>query len=209
MKSVLARNAPMSAPLRPHLARPPVQSSAWLAAKSSGVWPALVAWASSIHGRKSAGARFGNVRQRLVRSPLGSIASTGSPARSASSIRITPSPVLPDPVIPTITPCVVSESVGTATLPDASVAVRSCVAGSIDPPRNRSAMAFDSSGEGRVPGRDGDDLPDGLGRSLPETFDSSVDCGPVVASSYDPVSCCSRSRFGPGSCCDRRIMRRQ
>ena len=55
-------------------------------------------------------------------------------------MRTTPRPVLPDPVMPTMTPWVVSESVGTVTLPDASVAVRSWVAGSIEPPRNRSAM---------------------------------------------------------------------
>ena len=39
-------------------------------------WPG----ASSTHGRKSAGARPGNVRQRLVRSPFGSISSVGMPA---------------------------------------------------------------------------------------------------------------------------------
>ena len=43
------------------------------AANSSGSSPAFCASPSLIHGRKSAGARSGNVRQRLVRSPLGSI----------------------------------------------------------------------------------------------------------------------------------------
>ncbi len=40
-------------------------------------------------------------------SPLGSMTSVGIPARSASSITTTPSPVLPEPVIPTMTPWVV------------------------------------------------------------------------------------------------------
>ena len=45
-----------------------------------------LAWRSSIHGRKSAGCKAGNVRHRLVRSPLGSITSAGRPAGSTSSI---------------------------------------------------------------------------------------------------------------------------
>ena len=40
-------------------------------------------------------------------SPLGSIIRVATPLSSASSIIPRPSPVLPDPVIPTITPCVV------------------------------------------------------------------------------------------------------
>ena len=74
-------------------------------------WPAALAWASSIHGRKSAGARSGNVRQRLVRSPFGSMSSAGSPARRTSSISTTPRPVLPEPVMPTMTPWVVRSAV--------------------------------------------------------------------------------------------------
>jgi hypothetical protein len=43
-------------------------------------------------------------------SPLGSITNVGMFWRSASSIITTPSPVLPLPVMPTITPCVVRSS---------------------------------------------------------------------------------------------------
>ena len=136
----------MSAPLSPHSASPPLQSVAWLAAKPSGVSPAFLAWASSIHGRKSAGARLGNVRHRLVRSPFGSIASTGKPARRASSIRITPRPVLPEPVMPTMTPWVVNESVAMVRLPSGPVLVRSCEVGSTVPPRKRSATPANLSG---------------------------------------------------------------
>src|SRR6056297_2256580 len=149
----------MSVPPRPHPPSPFDQSAAWAAANSSGVWPALFACASSIHGRNSAGERPGKVRQRLVRSPFGSIASTGSPARSASSIRITPRPVLPEPVMPTITPWVVSESVSTIVWSAASPDTRSCVAASTAPPRKRSAMGPDSRGRAAarpaVPLRDG------------------------------------------------------
>ncbi len=40
-------------------------------------------------------------------SPFGSSTSAGIPAVSASSSRTTASPVLPEPVMPTMTPCVV------------------------------------------------------------------------------------------------------
>ena len=75
------------------------------------------AWASPslIHGWKSAGARSGNVRHRLVRSPFGSMSSAGTPAGRASSMSTTPRPVLPEPVMPTITPWVVRSAAGTAT----------------------------------------------------------------------------------------------
>ena len=49
----------------------------------------------------------GTSRARLAMSPFGSMIRAGMPARSASSRRTTARPVLPDPVIPTITPCVV------------------------------------------------------------------------------------------------------
>ena len=49
-------------------------------------------------------------------SPFGSRTSTGIPASSASSISTTARPVLPDPVIPTTTPCVVRSLDPTTTL---------------------------------------------------------------------------------------------
>ncbi len=76
-------------------------------------------------------------------SPLGSSTNAGIPARSASSIRTTASPVLPDPVIPTTTPCVVRslEPRTTSSVPG------SPVFGSITRPRwndPRSAIAAQS-----------------------------------------------------------------
>ena len=61
-----------------------------------------------------------------MRSPFGSMSSAGTPARSTSSISTTPSPVLPEPVMPTITPWVVKSSLPIRT----SAPVRACVAGS-------------------------------------------------------------------------------
>ncbi len=71
-----------------------------------------------------------------MRSPFGSISNVGTPALSASSTRTIPSPVLPEPVMPTMTPWVVKS-------PEAIVvswSVRWWVAGSICPPRRKSAM---------------------------------------------------------------------
>ncbi len=68
-----------------HDSRPVRHSSAVSAASSSTDFPSLRAWASSIHGAKSAGRSSGNVSSRLVMSPLGSRISVGMPASSASS----------------------------------------------------------------------------------------------------------------------------
>src|SRR3954467_6923145 len=120
----------------PHAARPSVHAFACAAAKSATDCPAFVASPSFTHGWKSPAARLGKVRHRLVRSPLGSISSVGTPAPNASSTSTIPRPVFPEPVMPTITPWVVKS-------PDAivvSASVRSCFAGSICPPRRKSAM---------------------------------------------------------------------
>ena len=61
----------------------------------------------STHGRKLAGARSGKTSARFVMSPFGSRTSAGIPASSASSSSTTARPVLPEPVMPTTTPCVV------------------------------------------------------------------------------------------------------
>ena len=45
-------------------------------------------------------------------SPFGSRTKAGIPESRASSIRSMPSPVLPEPVIPTMTPWVVKRSAG-------------------------------------------------------------------------------------------------
>ena len=87
----------------PHAASPSRQRWASWAANASAVTPARRASSSSIHGRKSAPARFGNVRSRLAMSPLGSMAITGTPSIAASSISDRQRPVLPLPVMPTQT----------------------------------------------------------------------------------------------------------
>ena len=43
-------------------------------------------------------------------SPFGSMMRTGMPLRRASSMIVMPRPVLPEPVMPTITPCVVKSA---------------------------------------------------------------------------------------------------
>src|SRR6478736_8903654 len=133
----------MRSGVMPHEANPSVHALACAAAKSATDCPAFVASPSLTHGWKSAGARFGNVRHKLVRSPFGSINSAGTPAPNASSTSTIPRPVLPEPVMPTMTPWVVKSPDGTVV----SVAVRSCLAGSICPPSRKSAMAA------RYPGR--------------------------------------------------------
>ena len=72
-------------------------------------------------------------------SPLGSMISAGMPASSASSSRTIARPVLPEPVMPTMTPCVVRSLEPTTR----SSAPGLPVAGSISLPRwnePRSAM---------------------------------------------------------------------
>ena len=61
------------------------QSSAWLAANSSGDICCRAASFVSIHGRKSLGSSLGNASSKLPRSPLGSIAIAGMPSSAASS----------------------------------------------------------------------------------------------------------------------------
>ena len=107
-----ARSARARSPSRP--GRPSTSSPA-AAAKSSGVAPAALAWPSSIHGRKSAGARSGNVRHRLREVALGVDEQRRQPGRSTSSMSTTPRPVLPEPVMPTITPWVVKSAASSST----------------------------------------------------------------------------------------------
>ena len=90
------------------LARPFFQSVAVSAAYASRLSPFRDASPSSTHGRKSEGWRSGNVSRRLPMSPLGSMMRAGIPASSASSRAMIPRPVLPDPVMPTMTPWVVN-----------------------------------------------------------------------------------------------------
>ncbi len=122
VKVAFSRSAPMRSGVMPQPARPSAQVFAWAAAKSGTDVPALVASPSFTHGWKSVGASAGKVRHRLVRSPLGSISRVGTPADSASSISTMPRPVLPDPVMPTITPCVVKSPLGSSTC----LSVRAC-----------------------------------------------------------------------------------
>ena len=69
--------------------------------------PLRAASPASTHGSKSAGARFGKVSIRLPRSPLGSMQIAGTPSIAASSSNDRHRPVLPEPVMPTHTACVV------------------------------------------------------------------------------------------------------
>ena len=101
---VLLRSAPMRSGLTPHPANPSLHTFACAAAKSATLTPALAASPSLTQGWKSAAANPGKVRHRLVRSPFGSISSVGTPADKASSMSTMPRPVLPEPVMPTITP---------------------------------------------------------------------------------------------------------
>ena len=57
-----------------------------------------------------------------MRSPFGSISSVGTPADNASSMSTMPRPVFPDPVMPTITPCVVKSPLCSSTF----LSVREC-----------------------------------------------------------------------------------
>ena len=76
-------------------------------AQTIAVTPAVAASPGLTHRSKSAGSSRGKVRHRLVRSPFGSIASTGRPSMAASSMRAMPRPVLPLPVMPMQTAWVV------------------------------------------------------------------------------------------------------
>jgi hypothetical protein len=87
----------------PDSARPLRQRSATDCASASGVLPWRAAEAGSIHGANDAASSAGKVSSRLPRSPFGSIAITGMPSIAASSSSVTASPVLPLPVMPTIT----------------------------------------------------------------------------------------------------------
>jgi hypothetical protein len=105
--SAAARSSLIRSPLIPCAASPSFQLVAVCVAQSSTDMPFAVASDSFTQGRKAAAERSGNVSARLPMSPFGSRASTGMPASSASSSMTIPRPVLPDPVIPTITPCMV------------------------------------------------------------------------------------------------------
>ena len=98
------RCAPASGPTRPgRSSRCRPSAAAYCAALS----PLRAASPASTHGSKSAAARFGNVSSRLPRSPLGSMQIAGMPSIAASSSSDRHRPVLPLPVMPTQTACVV------------------------------------------------------------------------------------------------------
>ena len=105
----------MRSPDWPLAARPSAHFRAVFSARASSVVPSRFAASGSIHGRKSEGARFGNERSTLARSPFGSMTSVGMPSRAASSIRPIRRPVLPLPVMPTQTAWVVKRRASTST----------------------------------------------------------------------------------------------
>jgi hypothetical protein len=69
--------------------------------------PLRAASAGSIQGWNSAGERPGKASIRFEMSPFGSMTSAGMPSSAASSSSETHRPVLPLPVMPTQTACVV------------------------------------------------------------------------------------------------------
>ena len=71
------------------------------------VTPLRLALPASIHGSRSAGVLSGKLSRMLPMSPFGSRMSVGVPPSRASSSMFMPSPVLPEPVMPKITPWVV------------------------------------------------------------------------------------------------------
>ncbi len=120
VKPATSRRRAMRAGSMPLRARPSRQVWAVSAASWSGVTPSRAAAASSIQGRKSCGRSSGNVSRRLPMSPLGSMTRQGTPCSSASSSRSMPRPVLPEPVMPTITPWVVRSAGSTVSGPSTS-----------------------------------------------------------------------------------------
>ncbi|NCA10215.1 hypothetical protein EBR56_00115 [bacterium] len=98
----------------PLAARPSFHFLAVRSASASSVSPSRLAASASTQGRKSAGARSGNASRMLARSPLGSITSVGMPSIAASSTRSIKRPVLPLPVMPTHTACVVNRRASTS-----------------------------------------------------------------------------------------------
>jgi hypothetical protein len=66
-------------------------------------------------GREVLGPQVGEREQQFPRSSLGSRTSVGRAASSAYSTSTTPSPVLPDPVMPTTTPWVVRSAASSST----------------------------------------------------------------------------------------------
>ena len=77
------------------------------AARAAAVTFWRVASSASTKGRKSSARSWGNVSARLARSPLGSMMIEGMLSIAASSSRVRHRPVLPLPVMPTQTACVV------------------------------------------------------------------------------------------------------
>ncbi len=92
-----------SAP-RSHDSRPDRQVSAVWAANSSGDMLLRFASAGSTQDRKSSARKAGKLSSKFPMSPLGSMTRAGIPERRASSRATTPRPVLPEPVMPTMTP---------------------------------------------------------------------------------------------------------
>jgi hypothetical protein len=97
----------MRSPSSPHSASPCFQVSAVFAASASGVVPLRAASAGSIQGWNSAAESPGNASIRFGMSPFGSITTAGMPSSAASSSNEMQRPVLPLPVMPTQTACVV------------------------------------------------------------------------------------------------------
>jgi len=96
----------MSAAPRLQSASPFVHVAAVSAAAVLTSLPSRRAAPASIQGSNCEGSSLSKSSSRFARSPFGSIAITGTPCRSSSSSITIARPVFPDPVIPTIIPCV-------------------------------------------------------------------------------------------------------
>ncbi len=104
--SWLFLRAAISGAPSPQSARPFFQAAAVSAAAVFTSLPSRRAAPASIQGSNDAASWRSKSSSRLARSPFGSIAITGTPWRSSSSRITTARPVLPDPVMPTISPWV-------------------------------------------------------------------------------------------------------
>ena len=107
---ILMSTLPRSAAIRsggcPQSPSPFFHIPAVFSANSSALTPFFAASSSFTHGRKLGPSSSGNVSIRFAMSPLGSITIAGMLSIAASSNSAMQSPVFPDPVMPSTTPCV-------------------------------------------------------------------------------------------------------
>ncbi len=106
LMSTFSLNCEIRSGLWPHSARPFFHIAAVFSACSSTEIPFFAASSAFTHGSKLFASSSGKVSSKLEISPLGSITIAGTLSIAASSNRAMHSPVFPEPVIPSTTPCV-------------------------------------------------------------------------------------------------------